>query len=282
VSAQPTQATAVPETLITPPRVWSWPINRELLEYRDLIYFLTKRELQIRYKQSFFGVGWAILQPLALAGIFALVFGSLLHAPSDGLPWLVFAFAGVVPWLFTAQSITMGANSLVEDSDLISKVYFPRLALPLAKAFSLLLDLVISFGLVIVVALLYGVGIKPTVLLVPLFAVLGVATTFAISSLFAAINVKYRDVQLVMPMIVQVLFFTSAVIFPGSAVHGALRYVLAINPLSSVLDGIRWALFGAAYPGNVVIAISVGSAILLMTIALSYFRRTEHYFADIV
>jgi lipopolysaccharide transport system permease protein len=282
VNPSETQAAAIPETLIAPPRSWSWPISAELWEYRDLIYFLTKRELQIRYKQSFFGVSWAVMQPLALAVIFALIIGGLFNAPSDGLPYLVFAFAGVVPWLFTAQSITMGANSLVEDSDLISKVYFPRLALPLAKALSLLLDLVISFALVIVVALIAGVGIQPTVLLVPLFALLGVATTFALSSFLAAVNVKYRDVQLVMPMVVQILFFATPVIYPSSLLSQPMRYVVAVNPLSSVLDGIRWAMFGTAYPGTGIIAISVGSALVLMTIALSYFNQTERYFADIV
>jgi lipopolysaccharide transport system permease protein len=282
VNPSETQGAAIPETLIAPPRSWSWPISAELWEYRDLIYFLTKRELQIRYKQSFFGVSWAVMQPLALAVIFALIIGGLFNAPSDGLPYLVFAFAGVVPWLFTAQSITMGANSLVEDSDLISKVYFPRLALPLAKALSLLLDLVISFALVIVVALIAGVGIQPTVLLVPLFALLGVATTFALSSFLAAVNVKYRDVQLVMPMVVQILFFATPVIYPSSLLSQPMRYVVAVNPLSSVLDGIRWAMFGTAYPGTGIIAISVGSALVLMTIALSYFNQTERYFADIV
>lgn len=282
MNAPETQSLAVPETLIAPPRRWSWPISTELWEYRDLIYFLTKRELQIRYRQSFFGVSWAVMQPLALAGIFTLIFGTLLDAPSDNLPYIVFAFAGVVPWLFTAQSITMGANSLVEDSDLISKVYFPRLALPVAKALSLLLDLVISFVLVIVVALIAGQAIEPTIVLVPLFALLGVATTFALSSLLAAINVKYRDVQLVMPMVVQVLFFATPVIYPLSKLPDTLQYIAAINPLCSVLAGIRWAMFDTPYPGTGVIAISIGSALVLMTVALSYFHQTERYFADVV
>jgi lipopolysaccharide transport system permease protein len=229
------QAATIPETVISVPRRLSWPIG-ELWEFRDLVYFLTKRELQIRYKQSFFGVGWAVMQPLALAFIFALVFGTFVDLPSEGIPYAVFVVAGVVPWLFTGQAVAMSANSLVLDSDLISKVYFPRLALPIAKALSLVIDLVISFGVVIVIALLYGVGIASTIYLVPAFLLLSVVTTFALGSLLAAINVKYRDVQLVTPMVVQVLFFLTPVLYSASEVPGDWKYLYAVNPLSSALD----------------------------------------------
>ena len=203
------------ETVITPPRRWGWPSARELWEYRDLLYFLTKRELQIRYKQSFFGISWAVLQPLVLAFIFALVFGLVIHTPTEGLPPAVFMVAGLVPWLFFSQAVTLGTNSLVLDAPLISKVYFPRLAIPVAKALSLIIDLVIAFVVVIAVGLIYGEAISSNVYLLPAFVLLGLVTTFAISSLSAAVNVKYRDVQLVMPMIVQVMFFITPVVLPG-------------------------------------------------------------------
>jgi lipopolysaccharide transport system permease protein len=275
------QAATIPETVISAPRRLSWPIG-ELWEFRDLIYFLTKRELQIRYKQSFFGVGWALMQPLALAFIFALVFGTFVDLPSEGIPYAVFVVAGVVPWLFTGQAVAMSANSLVLDSDLISKVYFPRLALPIAKALSLVIDLVISFGVVIVIALLYGVGIASTIYLVPAFLLLSVVTTFALGSLLAAINVKYRDVQLVTPMVVQVLFFLTPVLYSASEVPGDWKYLYAVNPLSSALDGIRWAMFDTPAPGIGEVAISVGSALILLLAAMTYFQRTERYFADVV
>jgi lipopolysaccharide transport system permease protein len=275
------QAATIPETVISVPRRLSWPIG-ELWEFRDLVYFLTKRELQIRYKQSFFGVGWAVMQPLALAFIFALVFGTFVDLPSEGIPYAVFVVAGVVPWLFTGQAVAMSANSLVLDSDLISKVYFPRLALPIAKALSLVIDLVISFGVVIVIALLYGVGIASTIYLVPAFLLLSVVTTFALGSLLAAINVKYRDVQLVTPMVVQVLFFLTPVLYSASEVPGDWKYLYAVNPLSSALDGIRWAMFDTAAPGIGEVAISVGSALILLLAAMTYFQRTERYFADVV
>jgi lipopolysaccharide transport system permease protein len=277
----PGETQAAAETVIAPPRRLSWPAG-ELWQYRDLIYFLAKRELQIRYKQSFFGVSWAVMQPLALAAIFALVFGVFVDAPSEGISYPVFVVAGLVPWLFTSQAIMLGANSLVIDSDLISKVYFPRLALPIAKALSLVIDLVIAFALVIGVALVYGVGIASTFYLAPAFILLGVVATFALSSLLAAVNVKYRDVQLVMPTLVQVLFFISPVFYSSSLVPGDWKYLYAINPMVSVLDGFRWALFGTTYPGDAVIAISVASTLLLLIVSLGYFQRTERYFADLV
>jgi homopolymeric O-antigen transport system permease protein len=271
-------AATLPETVIAPPRRLSWPVG-ELWEFRDLIYFLTKRELQIRYKQSFFGIGWAVLQPLALAFIFALVFGTFLHA-DYGIPTAVFVVAGIVPWLFTGQAVQMGANSLVLDSDLISKVYFPRLALPIAKALSLVLDLAVSFVVVLLIALIYGVAIQSTIYLVPAFLLLSVVTTFALSSLLAAINVKYRDVQLVTPMLVQVLFFLTPVVYPVSFIPGDWKYVYAINPLSSAIDGIRWALFGTTAPSWGVVGISVASALILTLLSMTYFQRTERFFAD--
>jgi lipopolysaccharide transport system permease protein len=278
MSTPEAHAASIPETLITPPRRLSWQFG-ELWEFRDLLYFLTKRELQIRYKQSYFGVAWAVLQPLALAFSFALVFGTFFNA-NYGIPIAVFVVSGIVPWLFTAQSVQMGANSLVLDADLISKVYFPRLALPIAKALSLVIDLAVSFAVVILVALLYGVAIEATIYLVPAFLLLGVVTTFALASLLAAINVKYRDVQLVTPMLVQVLFFLTPVIYPATKVPGDWKYLYAVNPLSSAIEGIRWAMFDTPAPSWGVVGVSVASALLLTIAAMTYFQRTERFFAD--
>jgi lipopolysaccharide transport system permease protein len=272
-------AATLPETLITPPSRLSWPV-REIWEFRDLVYFLTKRELQIRYKQSYFGVAWAVLQPLVLAFIFALIFSKIAHIPSDGIPYAVFVVAGVVPWLFTGQAVQMGATSLVQDSDLISKVYFPRLALPIAKALSLVIDLALAFVVVIIVALLYGVGIEATIYLTPAFLILSVVTTFALGSLLSAINVKYRDVQLVTPMVVQVLFFLTPIVYPASKIHGAWQYVYALNPLSSAIEGIRWSMFGTTPPSWGVVGVSVASALVLLVLSMTYFQRTERFFAD--
>jgi homopolymeric O-antigen transport system permease protein len=194
-----------------------------------------------------------------------------------------------VPWLFAAQAITNGSISLVQDADLIAKVYFPRLALPISKALSLLIDLAIALVVVIVVTLIYGVAIAPTIYLVPAFLLLGVITAFAIGTLLSAVNVKYRDVQVVVPMLVQVMFFVSPVLYGGTQVGDtsgeAWSYIYSINPMASVLDGMRWALYGgtaAPYPGTVNILISVASAAVILVIALVYFRRTEKFFADVI
>jgi homopolymeric O-antigen transport system permease protein len=282
VGTAETPLETAPEILISPPSRWAAIDLRELWAYRELIYFLTKRELQIRYKQSFFGVSWAVLQPLTLAFVFAVIFGAILNVPSDDIPYAVFVVSGVVPWLFTSQAVMASAQGMVKDADLISKVYFPRLALPVSQAFSLMLDMVISFLVVILVTLLYGVHIASTFWLIPAFVLLGVVTTFALGALFAAINVKYRDVQLVMPMVLQVIFFATPVLYPASLVTGAWSYIWAINPLVSVLNGVRWALYAAPYPGTAPILISVGSTLALVALALIYFQRTQRFFADIV
>jgi lipopolysaccharide transport system permease protein len=280
-------AAAASEIVLSPPERWRPVDLRELWAHRELIYFLTKRELQIRYKQSFFGISWAVLQPLVFAFIFALFFGVVLHQhPPNGLPYAVFAVAGIVPWLFTSTAIQQGAGSLVLDANLIAKVYFPRLALPISKGLSLILDLIIALGVVLFVTLLYGVAIAPTAWLVPAFLGLGVVTAFGIATFLAAANVKYRDVQLVVPMLIQVLFFASPVIYSGTLVGDksghAWSYIYSINPMASVLDGTRWALYDQPYPGTVQILISVASALLILVGALIYFRRAEDFFADLI
>jgi lipopolysaccharide transport system permease protein len=283
----PEAQVATPEIVISPPKRWSSLQLGELWAQRELIYFLTKRELQVRYKQSFFGISWAVMQPLIYGFVFALFFGVVVKVPTPGdLPYAVFAVAGLVPWLFTAQAIQNGSTSLVQDADLISKVYFPRLALPVSKALSLLLDLAIALAVVIVVTLIYGVAIAPTVYLVPAFLILGVITAFAIATLLAAVNVKYRDVQVVVPMLVQVLFFVSPVLYSGTLVGDqagkAWSYIYSINPMASVVDGMRWALLDQPYPGTANILISVASATLILIGALVYFRRAEQSFADVI
>jgi lipopolysaccharide transport system permease protein len=281
------QTMQYPELVIAPPRRWGGLRLGELWAHRELIYFLTKREMQIRYKQSLFGVSWAILQPLVFAFVLALFFGFVLkvNIPGD-IPYPVFAVAGIVPWMFTSQAINQGAGSLVLDADLISKVYFPRLALPISKALGLILDLAIALVVVVVVTLAYGVSISSMVYLVPAFLLLGVITAFAIATLLAALNVKYRDIQVLVPMLVQILFFASPVIYSGATVGQtsgeALSYLYYLNPMATVLDGTRWALLDQPAPSAAKVLISIGSASLLMTGAILYFRRAEQFFADVI
>lgn len=277
-------ALATVETVIGPPRRWRVLNLGELWEHRELVYFLTKRELQIRYKQSFVGVGWVILQPLALAFIFALFFGKVFQGSTGNIPYPVYAVVGLVPWIFTATAITNGSMSLVQDSDLISKVYFPRLSLPISKALSLIVDLGITLPVVVIIALIYGVEIQPTALLVLLFLALAVVTAFGLGTLFAAFNVKYRDVVQLVPMLTQIMFFATPILYTATqaGITGRWVYVYSLNPMVTVVEGMRWALFGTPLPGLGPIAVSVATSLLILLAALSYFRRTEQSFADVI
>ena len=276
--AQPSAAT----TTIRPPSGWAGIGLRDLWQYRELLYFLTKRELQIRYKQSFFGVSWAVLQPVALAFIFALFFGVLAKVPSQGVPYPVFALGGLVPWVFISQSTSLAAGSLVGDANLLSKVYFPRLVLPIARVIALLVDLGIATVVLVIFTVAYGVSLRPEVVLVPLFLVLAIVTALGAGVLLAAINVRYRDVAVAVPLIVQVWLFATPVIYPGTLITGDWRYVYALNPMVSVIGGIRWALFDTTAPIAGAVAISVAVALLLVLAAAVYFRRSETFFADLI
>jgi lipopolysaccharide transport system permease protein len=270
------------EVTIRPPSGLAALRYGDLWEYRELIYFLTKRELQIRYKQSVLGVSWAVLQPLALAFIFAIFFGVLAEVPSEGFPYPLFALAGLVPWLFVSQTVAQAAASLVGDSNLLSKVYFPRLVLPLARGLSLLLDLLIALVILVVMTLAYGEGLEATILWLPAFLALAIVTALGVGVLLAALNVQYRDVSVAVPLMVQIWLFTTPVIYPGSLVEGAWRYVYSLNPMVSVVDGVRWAILGAAAPLAGGVAISVAVAVIVTAVGIAYFCKTEHFFADLI
>ena len=281
-SATHTETTNPAAVTIRPPTSWASLRIADLWEYRELLYFLTKRELQVRYKQSLFGVSWAILQPLVLAGIFAVFFGLLADVPSEGLPYPLFALAGLVPWLFVSQTVGQSAASLVGDANLLSKVYFPRLVIPLAKTFALLIDLLIALCVLVLLAVVYGEIPGIEVLLLPGFLLLAAVTGVGLGILLAAVNVQYRDVGVVTPLLIQAWLFATPVIYPGSLVTGAWQYVFAINPMVSVVSGVRWTLLGAPAPEPAAVAISVGVALALLAAGITYFRRTELYFADVI
>jgi len=283
MQASQASTTELPRSIVLrPPSGWGSLGLRELAEFRELLYFLTKRELQIRYKQSLFGVTWAVLQPVTLAFIFTVFFGVLADVPSDGVPYPVFALAGLAPWLFVSQTVGQSALSLVGDANLLSKVYFPRLVIPLAKAIALLLDLVISLTVVVIVAVLYGHPPGPEVAVLPAFLLLALVTGAGLGILLAAINVQYRDVAMAVPLLMQVWLFATPVIYPSSLVEGSWRYVFALNPMSSVVEGSRWALIGAPAPELATVLISTAVAVTALIAGLLYFKRTELFFADVV
>jgi lipopolysaccharide transport system permease protein len=254
----------------------------ELWEFRELLYFLTKKELQVRYKQSFFGAGWAVLQPIGLTAIFSLIFGRLVNVPSEGVPYPLYVLTGMTVWIFVATGTAQAAASLVGESELVTKVYFPRLVIPLAKVLSWLVDLVIALVVLIVVAGLYGRWPPLQVLTVPLWVGIAIGTVVGVGVLASAVNVKYRDVVAVLPLAIQVWLFLSPVAYPASLVHGGLKYLYAVNPMVSAIGGMRWAMLGTPAPAGGQIAVSVGAVLLVLAAAFLYFRRTERYFADIV
>jgi lipopolysaccharide transport system permease protein len=273
---------AAAELTIRPPRGVAGLGLRELWDYRELLYFLTKRELLVRYKQSVFGVSWAILQPLAYAFIFTLFFGHLANVPSQGVPYPVFALGGLVPWLFVSQGVSGSADSLVKDANLLTKVYFPRLVLPVAKVLSYLIDLVIALAVLGIFIAIYGAHPSIGMVALPLFLLLAFATAVAIGMSLGALNVAYRDIAVITPLLIQLWLFATPVIYPGSLIKGAWKYIYALNPMSSVIEGVRWGFLGTPAPEVAVALTSASSALVLLVIAVFYFRRTERFFADIV
>jgi lipopolysaccharide transport system permease protein len=254
----------------------------DLWEFRELLYFLTKKELQVRYKQSFFGAGWAILQPVGLTAIFSLIFGRLVSVPSEGVPYPLYVLTGMTVWIFVATGTGQAAASLVGESDLITKVYFPRMVIPLAKVFSWLIDLAIALAVLVVVAGLYDRWPPVQVLTVPLWITMTVATVIGMALFTSAANVKYRDVVAVLPLVTQIWLFLSPVAYPATLVTGAWQYVYALNPLVGAIGGMRWAMLGTPPPSPGMIAISAAMSVVILAAGVLYFRRTELHFADIV
>jgi lipopolysaccharide transport system permease protein len=275
---------AVAQTRVTiaPPSRWGGFGLGELWEARELLYFMTKRELQIRYKQSVFGVSWAVLQPLVYAFVFALFFGRLANVPSQGFPYPVFALSALVPWIFLSQAVSQAAMSLVGDANLLGKVYFPRLVIPLAKVMSFLIDLVIALCVLGLFVVLYGQEPSIGLIALPGFLLLAVTTAVGAGTLLATLNVRYRDVTVAIPLMVQLWLFATPVIYPGSLISGDWKYVYALNPMVSVIDGVRWGFIGAPAPELATVAISAASALVLLVAGVTYFRRAERFFADII
>ena len=271
-----------PVTRIRPSRGWTHIGFADLWHYRELILFLMWRDIQLRYKQTFLGVAWIALQPLATVLIFALVFGSLARMPSDNLPYAVFAMAGLVPWNFFASAFTRGSTSLVGSANLISKVYFPRLVIPIASVLAAVVDVAVSFVALIVLALYFGIRPSTAILsVVPLlllafFAALGVALWLS------ALNVRYRDVGNLVPFISQIWFYATPIIYPLSLVPPRWRVWEGLNPLATVAEGFRWAVLGKAPPPSDMVTLSVIVVVVLLVTGTLAFRRMEKTFADLI
>lgn len=250
--------------------------------YRELVYFLAWRDLKARYAQTVIGVAWAVLQPLAMMVIFTFVFGRLANLPSQGVPYPIFAYAALVPWSFLSKSLDRGGFSIVAESNLVSKVYFPRLIVPVSVTLGGLLDFAIAFGLLFTMMVWYGVTITWSLLVLPLFVAMTVTLALAVSLWLAAICVRYRDVGAVIPLLTQLWMFGSPVVYPVSLVPAGWLWLYNLNPMVSILEGFRWALLGTPAPGLSVLAGNVVVIFVVLIGGLMYFNRMERTFVDII
>jgi lipopolysaccharide transport system permease protein len=246
------------------------------------LYFLVWRDVKIRYKQTIIGAAWAILQPLLTMIVFTLIFGRVAKIPSDNLPYPVFMLSALLPWNLFANSLARGGDSVVNNAGLLSKVYFPRLLLPISAILSPLLDFAMAFGMLIVLMIWYGIVPNIGVLTLPLFVLLAMLTSLGVGMVLAALNARYRDVGYAVPFIVQLWMFISPVTYPVSMIPERWRFVYSLNPMAGVVEGFRWALLNKHSPDFGVIAISAATVVVLLVPALAFFRQTERTFADIV
>jgi lipopolysaccharide transport system permease protein len=270
------------ELVIEPKGGWTSLKLGELWEYRELLYFLAWRDIKVRYKEAALGASWAILQPLLSMLIFTLFFGRLAKVPSDGIPYPLFSFTALVPWTFFQTAVQQSSNSVVGSSNLISKVYFPRLAIPVATVMAAMVDFAIS-GLVLLGMLLYYHR-APTIqiLFVPLFVLLAFFASLGLGLWLSALNVKYRDIRYVVPFLLQFWMFASPIVYPTSMLPARWRTLYALNPMVGVIDGMRWSLLGTHTAPGPVVAVSALTTLLGALGGALYFRSMENRFADIV
>lgn len=273
----------VPVVYLQPTKGWISLGLKDLWEYRELLYFLAWRDVKIRYKQTILGGLWAIAQPLLTMVVFSLFFGRLAKMPSDGIPYPIFSYAALVPWTFFSTGITKASNSLVGSSNLLKKVYFPRLAMPIASVIAGLVDLVLAFLVLILMMLYFGVIPTVNVLWTPALVLLAFATCLGVSFWMSAMNVQFRDVRYTVPFIVQTWMFASPIAYPSSLIGDPFwQLVYALNPMVGVVEGFRWALLGTQTAPVAMIAVSGFTALILLLSGAYYFRRMERVFADVV
>ncbi|MDA8427761.1 MAG: ABC transporter permease [Geobacteraceae bacterium] len=254
----------------------------DIWRYRELLYFLVWKDILIRYKQTVIGMSWAILQPLITMVIFTVIFGTLVHVPSDGTPYPIFAFAALLPWNFFSQALSRSGASLVGNTNLITKVYFPRLLIPLSSTISPVVDLFFSFLILLVLMPMYGIAPTWGLLLLPLFVMLTLATALAVGLWLTTLNVKYRDVGYVIPFLIQIWMYASPVVYPLSMVPAKWRLLYSLNPMVGIIEGFRWAIIGSGRPDVLSIVISSLVVVVLMAGGLIYFKNMEQTFADII
>tara|TARA_Y100000758_G_scaffold159443_1_gene113182 strand:- start:402 stop:1292 length:891 start_codon:yes stop_codon:yes gene_type:complete len=267
---------------IEPSRGWEALDLRGVWEYRELVWFLIWRDIKVRYKQASLGIAWAVIQPVMTMLVFTLIFGRLAQLPSDGLPYPVFTFTALLPWQLFSGALTGSANSVVNSASLVSKVYFPRLVIPIASVMATLVDFSISFGVLLGLMAWYGISLRLAVVVLPLLVMLALTIALAVGLWAAALNVRYRDVRHVMPFVVQFWLLASPVAYSTSLITSPIwRAVYSLNPMVGVIEGFRWAVLGSTPPSVLVVPSVLVTGVLLVG-GLFFFRRTEASFADVI
>lgn len=269
-------------TFIRPASGWTSLGLKELWEYRELLYFLTWRDIKVRYKQTALGAAWAIIQPVFMMLVFSLFFGQLAKVPSDGIPYPVFTFCALLPWHLFAHSLTESSNSIVANERLITKVYFPRLVVPIAAVLGGLVDFAIAFVILLAMLAYYGIVPGPAVFALPGLVLLAILTALAVGLWLSALNVQYRDVRYTINFLIQVWLFATPVAYPSSLIPEAWRPIYGLNPMAGVVEGFRWALLGRTPAPGPMLAVSATVVLLLLIGGLYYFRWMEQQFADVV
>lgn len=253
-----------------------------LWSYRELLFFMAWRDIKVRYKQTVLGAAWAVLQPVITMVVMSLIFGHFAKIPSDGVPYPLFVFSGLLPWTFFTYAMTQASGSLINNANLISKVYFPRLIMPLAATVAGLMDFAIAFVVLILLMLYYHVMPTASVLLVPVFVVIALISALAVGIWFAALSVQYRDIRYTVPFLTQIWLYLTPIVYPSSATSGAFRVILALNPMAGAVEGFRWALLGGRGADGFSMITSNIVTVVILIAGLFYFRRMEQRFADIV
>lgn len=270
-----------PPFVIRPSKGWVPLSLKDLWQYRELFYFLTWRDIKVRYKQTVLGAAWAILQPFLTMVVFSIFFGKLAKLPSDNIPYPIFSYSGMVIWTFFANGVTLSSNSMVTEGNTIKKVYFPRLVIPMAAIFSGIVDFALAFIVLIGMMAFYGIVPTINILWLPLLFLLALVTALGVGFWFSAMNVMFRDVRYAVPFIIQIWLFATPIAYSSSLLKGVWKTIYGLNPMAGVVEGFRWALLGTPRPGPM-IWVSAGVSLFLLVSGAYYFRKMEKSFADVV
>lgn len=283
-AAEKVETSHRPETIrLQPTKGFSRVLSpRELWRFRDLALQLIVRDITLRYRQTALGAAWAVLQPLAFMAIFAIFFGRLAGVSSDGLPYALFALAALVPWMYFSNALMLGAESLVLHTELVAKIYFPRIFMPLAVIGAGLVDFAVALAITLLIVLIYGIVPSVAILALPFIVVVTMATALGASAALAAVNVRYRDVRYVVPFAVQMWFFLTPIVYPSSILEEPWQTLSAVNPMVGVVEAFRWAVLDTGDAPLALMGISFGSAVVIFLVGLAYFDRVERSFADII